>query len=205
MWCKVEWCQWQWHMHKNGKRYLQKWYCVKHYARIQRWCNVSSSRRDYRDAIIEWDIAKIPIWVWAKDWYAIVDKEFAWLDKYKWYILRDRYACCTVGVKNIFMHHIILDRVYDMCTDHIDWNWLNNRKSNLRIISKQGNNMNRVVCNRNSKTLIRWVCLDSESNKYRVYIWIDGKQISWWRYNNIDEAIKRRKELEKIYFSSIIW
>ncbi len=62
-------------------------YCVKHISQIRFYGKVlEHTKFDPRQAIIEGNIAKIPLNINAKDGYAIVDKEFAWLDQWKWHL-----------------------------------------------------------------------------------------------------------------------
>lgn len=128
---------------KTNKLYLIKGYCQRHYAQVSKKGYVYTSRGDAREAIIDGDIAKIPLGVGAKLGYAIVDKEDAWVDKYKWHI-RSGYAITSYspGVGHLSMHRIINKTEPGMFTDHINRNRLDNRKSNLRSVTSSQNHRN---------------------------------------------------------------
>lgn len=130
--CKIEGCR---------NKALIRSMCSKHrrlYASYR--LNVSDEERKIaRPAIIEGDIAKIPLGVNAKDGYAIVDREFAYLDKYKWTISNYGYATGSYGL----MHHLISGKPKDkLVTDHINRNKLDNRSKNLRIVPQSTNMLN---------------------------------------------------------------
>lgn len=94
-----------------------------------------------RNAIFKDDYALIPLGKDAKDGYAIVDKEFAYLAENKW--CRSHYGYAVRRNKNTGtierMHTTITSCKKGMVIDHKNHNKLDNRKINLRIC-KQGNN-----------------------------------------------------------------
>ena len=96
--------------------------------------------------------------------------------------------------KQIWLHNHILDKEDDTnVIDHIDHNTLNNRRSNLREVSKLVNaqNVSRTV---KSKTGIRNVTM--EGNRYRVRI----KGYSFGSYSTLEEAVKvADRERKKIF------
>ena len=117
---------------KRDNFYLKKGYCNRHYLRQYRGFSLDNpSRNDARLAVIQGDIAKIPLGVNAKDGYAIVDKEFAWLEKHQWTKLPIGYAHNSeVG----YLHHNILGKPANgLLLDHINRDKLDNRVRNLRF------------------------------------------------------------------------
>lgn len=82
--------------------------------------------------------------------------------------------------------------------DHINRNKLDNRKSNLRNITNQGNAMNTSV-SKSNKTGHLGISLTSYG-KYRARIMVDGKEIRLGNFWNLNEAINARKKAEKKYF-----
>ncbi len=54
-----------------------------------------------------------------------------------------RWDRSTKPHKCLLMHRIIMDTPKGMDTDHINRNKLDNRKSNLRIVTRSANNLNR--------------------------------------------------------------
>lgn len=97
--------------------------------------------------------------------------------------------------KQIWMHNLILEKQNsDNIIDHIDHNPLNNRKSNLREITKQENSQNISPTLFKSKTGYRNITI--ENGRYRVRI--SGK--SFGRYKTLEEALKVAEEKRKEIF-----
>lgn len=96
-----------------------------------------------RQAIIKGSRALIPLGgVKGMGKFAIVDKDMAYLDRYKW-SMRHEYVYGYVVSEVISIHHHILGKPpKGMVTDHINRNPLDNRKSNLRFASRMGNTAN---------------------------------------------------------------
>jgi len=84
---------------------------------------------------------------------AIVDAgDYVWLSKWKWFAKvggcgGDAYAARSVRingkVKTVRMHRLIMDAPDGMEVDHINGNTMDNRRCNLRIVSKSENLANR--------------------------------------------------------------
>lgn len=193
--CIANWCC------RVVKNYTKLKLCTKHYERLKAyWDYNKSTRFDHRPAIIEWDIARIPLWINAKDWYAIVDKEFAWLDKYKRCLWTHWYAYNT---KEGLLHHYIMNKVKWKHIDHIDWNRLNNIASNIRVIKFWENSFNQVRLRFDNTSWFAWVHYDKKVKKFQSFITYNKKKIHWWYFSDKSEAIKRRIELENIYYKWI--
>lgn len=79
--------------------------------------------------------------------FAIVDQnDFDELNQYKWHFAGG-YARRNVRLSNgsrkiIFMHRVIAQTPYNLFTDHINGDTLDNRKCNLRNVTKSQNNKN---------------------------------------------------------------
>ncbi len=183
-----------------NNKYAARGYCGKHYQRISRGCDIGVSRLTERPAIVEGDIAKIPLGVNAKDGYAIVDKEFAWLDKCKWIIDGHGYAHNGEIGK---MHHIIISKPEKgFVVDHKNNNPLDNRLSNLRVVTHQQNMMNQRV-HSNSKSGYKGVHLIN--GKWRVQICVFGKRHSIGYYINLEQAILAYNRAAIRYFGEYAW
>lgn len=83
--------------------------------------------------------------------------------------------------------------------DHIQHNLLDNRKSQLRIVTYSQNGQNQTLNSKNTSgyTGVSW---SKKYNKWRVYIKLNGKQIFLGYYNNIDDAVNARHSAEDKYF-----
>ncbi len=93
---------------------------------------------------------KIPL---TKNKFTITDNSFSHLRKYKWHFLSNGYAVHTVSRKlfpdkkqrKILFHHCVIGfPLNNLEVDHIDGNRLNNKASNLRIVTHRQNHHNRI-------------------------------------------------------------
>src|SRR5688572_401051 len=106
---------------------------------------MESLMNNKRLAILEDNIARIPLGENAKDGYAIVDKELATIDAYKWSINGSGYPTSRKNGQKIFMHHFIMGKPVDgEEVDHINHIRTDNRKSNLRHVSVSANRHNSI-------------------------------------------------------------
>lgn len=192
--CKVENCDSLGRLNKNGRRYLTKGYCGKHYHHITRYGKIiTTTVFDYRHAVKCRDYYKIPLGINGKDGYALVDNKFKWLDKYKWHKLQTGYAATTIYRKTDTMHSIIngilkIKKSNKMDIDHINLDKLDNRLSNLRACTRSQNIANTPV-RKSNKLGVKGV-LESNGKYYGFSL---GKRIG--PYNNVAEAAKAIDDL----------
>lgn len=64
--------------------------------------------------------------------------------------------------------------------------------------------INRKKANSNSKTGVRGVCYITSMKKYKAYLYLNKKYYFLGYYDNINGAIKARKEAEEKYFKPIL-
>lgn len=101
--------------------------------------------------------------------------------------------------RNIRLHRLIMNCPDNMEVDHINHNTMDNRKSNLRIVTRSQNNMNHGLRNNNNSG-ITGVCWNKTTKEWMAYIDINSKRIHLGSFNCIDDAIKIRREAEEKYF-----
>lgn len=187
-----------------NRKYVGNGYCRKHwYRKGLYWDPLISLQSDHRPAVIDWDIAKIPLWVNAKDWYAIVDKEFAYLDRYNRHV---SMGYCTrkksKWMSNEKIHHAIIWKPPQwLVTDHINRDKLDNRKENLRHCTISDNIINTGLW-KNNTTWCKWIS-KTGSWAYHAYINNIGKRINLWLYKDINDAIAARMQWELKYWKFI--
>lgn len=146
-------------------------FCVVHYRKYHRFGDpLFSTKYDPRPAIIKEDHALIPVGLNAKFGYAMVDKEDAWIDKYKWTSSKG-YATNRTGLS---IHRLVMGEPKGMAVDHIDGNILDNRKNNLRICTLAENSRNFKLSKAN-KSGYRGVSWRKTHNAWSVAIRFDGK------------------------------
>lgn len=74
---------------------------------------------------------------------AIVDQEdYNELSQFKWYLHNMGYAVTSIDKTMVYMHRLVMKTPKDMHTDHINHVKLDNRKSNLRIVTREENMQN---------------------------------------------------------------
>jgi hypothetical protein len=120
---------------------------------------------------------------------AIIDAEdYPLVKDYKWRF-NGRYA--ETGSKAMYMHRLILDvkepwpKVH---TDHINGNGLDNRKSNLRVVTpaqNQHNSKKRIDNTTGYKGVSK-----RRGGGYRAYLFIKGKQIYLGGAKTAEQAAK---------------
>lgn len=120
-----------------------------------------------------------------------------------WYKDKYGYICGVDNVsgKNIKIHRLIMNCPDDMVVDHIHGEKTrnNNRKINSRLATKSQNGMNmkKKTTNSSGYVGIRWL---SQNKKWGANIWFNNKNIYLGIFDNLDDAIKARKEAEEKYF-----
>lgn len=135
--------------------------------------------------------------------YALVDDDdFLKISQFKWcYVSYGKTGYARRMDKNgktIRMHHMILPFNSGFMVDHINMNGLDNRKSNLRLVTKSQNMMNGGV-RKNSTSGYKGVCWNKRFNYWVVNIWKDYKQIHIGSFHNKKEAAKAYNEAAKKY------
>ena len=124
---------------------------------------------------------------------------------YFWNIRYDkRHPKCTVYVethrnkKRIHLHRLLTNCPKNMVVDHIDGNGLDNRKTNLRVVTQRNNCINRMLSKRN---LPIGVYKDKRSKSEKYITMFMGKYIG--RFKNIEEASDAYLKAKNAYFSTI--
>jgi hypothetical protein len=119
-----------------------------------------------------------------------------------WYKKIKSYYCRATRYKflHLYLHKFILgtDSCVDFPIDHINHNTLDNRKSNLRMVSKFDNIKNRSGKNSNNKSGYRNVCL--VDGWWIVQIQINGKNTRLGKFEDVHEAGKFAEEMRKKYY-----
>lgn len=125
--------------------------------------------------------------------FALVDDEdFEYLNQWKWCIVPRKYTSyvyrAVYGEKGpmtrrgIYMHRLLLDPFnelpYNIKTDHIDGNGLNNQRNNLRISSDCENHHNRRKGNNHTYSKYKGVSFYKNSNKWCAKICCNGFKLN---------------------------
>ena len=114
---------------------------------------------------------------------------------YCWWENGSGYIQTQSGRKNILLHRIVINPPKELMVDHINHNKHDCRKSNLRIVTNQQNQMNNSTASGVyfDNTKKRWVG--------NLTITENGKQHRYFkRFKTYEEALDYRKELIKTHF-----
>jgi len=146
--------------------------------------------------------------------FALVDDEdFEYLNQFKWCALKRPHTFYAVRnlpngkgkQKLIGMHRVIL-KVTDgeIECDHIDWNGLNNQKSNLRLCTSAQNEKNKKpIEGRASK--YKGVCWHKGAKKWYSQIIIKNKKTYLGCFIDEIEAAKAYDEMAKLHFGEFAY
>lgn len=130
-------------------------------------------------------------------WFDLEDYEK--IKNYFWYIDRKGYVVSGTDKSNfVRLHRLILDIVdRKIQVDHIKHKKFDNRKSELRIANNGQNQMNKNV-QKNASSGYKGVRF--QNGRWSARIHYNKKQIFLGYFDNIEDAIKARKEAEEKYF-----
>jgi hypothetical protein len=132
------------------------------------------------------------------------DEDYEALKLYKWCFggggYAQRHTSLQIGKrKTILMHRQIMNTPDGLETDHINGNGLDNRKENLRICTKNQNQMNRrLPCNNQSG--YKGVSWYSRDGRWRAQIKLNSHLTFIGTYETAMEAARAYDEKAKEYF-----
>ncbi len=124
--------------------------------------------------------------------YTIIDKDDEWVLKHKWYLSCFGYARSTIKVdgKQVLcnLHRLVFNTPEGLDTDHINGDRLDNRKSNLRAVTRQQNMHNRVGPNKNNTSGCLGVSWDKVNNKWRAIVNLGRTKYLNKRFTKFEDA-----------------
>lgn len=131
------------------------------------------------------------------------DQDYEMLSCHSWSLQSCGYASIgkRIGDKRTtYMHRMIFgDAVNGKIVDHINHNTLDNRRENLRIVTKQQNHMN-MYGHKNSVSKYKGVWFCKQTGKWGAELTYYYKKIWLGRYAKEVEAAKAYNEAAKKYF-----
>lgn len=191
--CCCEWC--------DDEIYCRGM-CNRHYLQMQKHGKFYKTVFDPNDIIINNEYAEVIIRNRHGDIISIAMIDLTDVDiikQYKWN-LSGGYARTVVDGHGLFMHKVIMgDFNNNFTIDHINRNRLDNRKSNLRIVTLQENSFNQSVY-KNNTSGVAGVLFNKSKNKWEASIQVNKKRIYLGTFINKEDAINARKEAEEKYF-----
>lgn len=177
--------------------------CNAHYLQIKRHGKILKNHRRsphkiiWHDDYFEMSLSnnKGEIVGWTK-----VDKEdYKKVIQHKWH-LRDGYVVTKNDICESLHRYVLITEMDAI--DHISRDRLDNRKSNLRGVDWHINGFNKSMLSNNTSghVGVHW---DKSRNKWTAQIGYMNKNIHLGRYDDIEDAIKARKEAEKKYYKGV--
>lgn len=147
-----------------------------------RVCYHITMKRTYRPHVEEKDHVLLQVYTKGKILFTKVDKEYSELDAKFWGLTNAGY----VKEKNSYLHRLITKPEPEQQVDHINGDKLDNRKSNLRLVTNQQNQMARhvVVAKSGYKGVVK------HGSGYRATIKYNGKTIPLGNYPTPEKAAK---------------
>jgi len=128
------------------EKYLRRGLCGKHYYQIKRYGKIlKRTTYDKNEIIIKGEVAEIYLYNKLCEVVAVATIDVGDLKKiinYKWRASKTGHVCSEIGKKTVYLHQLILGKRADLVSDHIDRNPLNNRRGNLRHVTRQQNSWN---------------------------------------------------------------
>lgn len=138
----------------------------------------------------------VPLWTKAGTVrsVAVVDAaDFEVTENWRWHVTGDKYAAHWEYEPEkhlVMLHRFLMDPADHLEVDHIDWDGFNNRRSNLRIVTRAQNAQNQRV-QRDNTSGIRGVRWKSATGK-----WIVRLELA---FDDKDEAEIVNQELRTRY------
>jgi hypothetical protein len=117
------------------------------------------------------------------------DEDYELVNQFNWYYRKGStdkgYARRTANRKSVYLHRFILGAQPKEIVDHINGNTLDNRKSNLRIVSVRQNVLNSGVY---GTSKYKGVTIHKKTGLYRARIVVNGKELSLGYFDNEKDA-----------------
>jgi hypothetical protein len=125
-------------------------------------------------------------------------EDYEKIKNYCWYETTNNYIETRTNRKRIALHTLVLNVKNSDEIDHINREKNDNRKGNLRLVTRQQNCMNKSIQS-NNKSGITGIYWDKQREKWVGSLTYKGNKYQK-RFNTKNKAIKYRKSLEEKYF-----
>jgi hypothetical protein len=106
------------------------------------------------------------------------------------------YVVATARGSLVHLHRLIAGAPDGYVVDHINHDTLDNRKSNLRVVTVSQNLRNRRGANRNSTSGQRGVYRGRDG--WRVSFMVEGRVYRFGQFDRIEDAVQVARRAEKL-------
>jgi hypothetical protein len=134
----------------------------------------------------------------------IDDVDLPLILQYKWHAVKknDRYFIARSTSRNrkaIVMHRLIMQPADNMEVDHINGNPLDNRRSNLRIVTHSQNQKNMGIGTKN-KSGFKGVSWHKKAKKWQVHLRIGSDRGYIGIFNDLLEAAEAYNKAARLHY-----
>jgi len=189
-------------------KYYSKGYCIKHYYQIKRNGEILERTKWDRNKFILYDYYyKIEIYNQYNKikGYALIDKiDYEICKDYKWHFDNNGYPKAYVEKKHIFLHNHIMNFIptNKLEIDHLNRKPFDNRRKNLKVVTKSQNQFNRRKQKNNTSGYTGVVKL---RDKWQAQICMNNKMVYLGIYKYKKNAIEARKKAMIDIANGEIW
>ena len=147
---------------------------------------------DFGDYYLMYDLQGNSCMIDKNDYQKV---SMAYWGKYK----DSNYFCSCFGGTKHWLHRYIMDAKSGDYVDHINNNFDDYRRTNLRICDNAENNRNRWLQKNNTSGYpgVNW---SKREQKWRARIKVDGREKYLGLFDDKNDAIKAKKDAEEKYF-----
>jgi len=138
----------------------------------------------------------------TKGYITLVDnKDFNWINQWKWhynhgYAMRKEWLYNRKKYRTVYMHRLINDTESELETDHINRDKLDNRRKNLRSVSKSVNQSNKGI-QKNNTSGFTGIFFEKQRNKWRIRLSMNKKRVNFGSFKDLESAVSCYKEIKK--------
>lgn len=136
----------------------------------------------------------------------LIDKDdYELIKPHVWHVDKNGYVIAKIGSEIFKQHRLILGlgKTDPREVDHIHHNQLDNRKTNLRIVNRSQNCINKRLAS-NNVSGVKGVYKSSDGKTWIAQISLNRQKIYLGSFQNIEAATQTRKEAEIKYHRQYI-
>jgi len=98
---------------------------------------------------------------------------YFWAKNFCWFVTANGYVATRTGARTITLHRILMDSPVGMDVDHVNGDKIDNRRENLRTVTRQQNVRNNGP-RRNGQSRFKGVTFHKKSRKWAARIVLGG-------------------------------